>query len=239
MFELGRRFILRNKHFILTLIVLATVMISLSACGGNSSGNNKSSEGQKKDLEVQIVESGYSVNADSNIINYAFVIQNPNDATAYDFPKVNVTAYDENNQVLANHEQTMHHIEPGEKQAFGAPMSSNGKAPTKVDFTVSSGEKTSPSDQQIKSSDLIISGVNERPDMFSTKYTGTVKNNSAIDTSMIGVTVILKNGGQIVYGTTTFVNDVKAGAEKPFEVSTMGTIPEHDAVEVTAIQWGY
>ena len=65
------------------------------------------------------------------------------------------------------------------------------------------------------------------------------KNNSAIDTSMIGVTVILKKGGQIVYGTTTFVNDVKAGAEKPFEVSALGTIPEHDAVEVTAIQWGH
>ena len=170
---------------------------------------------------------------------YGFVIENPRKDTAYEFPKVIITAYDSNGDVLATGEQVMNKIQPGETQAFGSIVDCNGQNPEKVEFVAESGEKIAPSDEAIKSSDLEFSGTNERTDEYGgLSITGKVKNNSSSDTEMVGITVLFRKDGKIVFGTTTYIDNLKAGQEKPFEVSDYN-VPDHDEYEVSGLDWGF
>jgi len=132
----------------------------------------------------------------------------------------------------------MNKIQPGETQAFSSIVDCNGQTPDKVEFTPESGDRIEPSDDAIKSSDLEISGTNERVDEWDTAITGKVKNNSASDTDSVGVIVLFKNEGKIVGGNLTYIDNLNAGQEKAFEISGYD-VPEHDAYEVSAINWGF
>lgn len=233
---------MRKKSLFITMVI-AFALCCLTACGGSSESTDSDagesgSADKAKAVDVEIVESGYSM-ADDSYMVYGFVIENPSEDTAYEFPKVIITAYDENGDVLATEEQTMNKIQPGEKQAFGSVVDCNGQDPDKVEFVAESGDAISPSDDAIKSSDLEISGTNERTDdIGETSITGKVKNNTQSDTDSVGVTVLFKKDGKIVYGTTTYVDNLGAGKEKAFEVSEY-EVPEHDTYEVSAHDWGF
>lgn len=233
------------KKNVLLLLLCIGLILAFTACGG-SGGSNESDAGEsgtspveEKSADVQLVDSGYSMSDDS-YMKYGFIIENPSDNnTAYELPKVIITAYDKNGDVLATEEQVMNKIQPGEKQAFGSIVDCNGGKPEKVEFEVESGNKISPSDEAIKSSDLDISGTKERKGEFGEiSVTGKVKNNSQSDTESVGVTVLFKKGGKIVLGTTTYVDNLKAGQTKAFEVSEYD-VPKHDEYEVTAHDWDF
>lgn len=245
----------RHLKILFATGAIACSILCLSACGDDSNetdsnkassqstdyntenSNNESKKENVKSKEVELLDAGYFV-TDDYYLKYGFVIVNPDENTAYEFPKVIITTYDDNGDVLSTEEQTMNKLQPGEQQTFGSVIDCNGKKPKKVEFNVESGDKISPSDDAIKSSDLEISGTNERTDEFGdVSVTGKVKNNSSSDTSSVAVSVIFKNGDKIVCGTTTYVDDVNAGQEKAFEVSEYG-LPEHDSFEVCAYDWG-
>lgn len=232
-----------KKKMLLITMVMVFALACLTACGGgtesdNSDAGESGTAKEEKVVDVKLVESGYTMTDDS-YMKYGFEIENPSEDTAYEFPKVIITAYDENGDVLTTEEQTMNKIQPGEKQAFGSVIDCNGQNPDKVEFVVESGEKISPADDAIKSSDLEISGTNERTDEFGdTSITGKVKNNSQSDTDSVGVTVLFKKEGKIVLGTTTYVDNLSAGQEKAFDISEYD-VPEHDEYVVTALDWGF
>lgn len=234
----------------ITILILISVLLSVVGCSSNDNNVERSQTQdtdsvveqkieKKEDIQdVEILESGYSM-TDDNFMRFGFVIVNPNEDIAFEFPTITVTAYDDSGSVLATTDQVMNSIEPGERQAFGSVMDCNGQMPSNVEFSVESGDKKEPSNTAIKSSDLIISGTNERMgDYGDISITGSIKNNSSEDTTSVGITVLFKNGGEIVYGTTSYVHDLSSGSEKPFEISEYN-VPEHDSFEVTAHDWGY
>ena len=133
----------------------------------------------------------------------------------------------------------MNRIQPGETQSFSSIMDCNGIKPNEVDFDIDTGDAQPPAADAIKSSDIEISGTNERVDSLDdTVVTGKLKNNSASDTDSIAVTVLFKKEGEIVCGSTTFVDNVGAGKEKPFEITEF-EVPDHDSYEVSALDWGF
>ncbi len=232
---------MKTKTIILAILVAAALAV-LTACGGSAkpAEGNDPAEGSvaetKAAQKVRLLEYGYCVTED-NYIKYGFVIENPSEDTAYEFPDVTVTAYDENGDVLATGDQMMETIQPGEKQAFGSLLDCNGAEPGKVEFDVVSGDAATPSEEAIRSSDFEITGTNERVDEYDeTAVTGKIRNNSGKDSESAAVTVLFKKEGQIVCGTTSFVDNIGAGSEKAFEVTEYG-VPEHDSYEVSAIDW--
>ena len=237
-----------KKKLLIIMLLTAFALILMTACGGSAepaaegdgSGENDVNEttAAAAPAEVQLLDYGYSVSED-NFMTCGYVIQNPSEDTAYEFPVVNVTAYDENGDVLATEEQTMNKIQPGETQAFTSLVDCNGTSPDKVEIDIDTGEAISPSADAIKSSDLEISGTNERTDdLDDTSITGKIKNNASKDTDSAAVTVLFKKEGKIVYGATSFVDNLGAGKEKAFEV-TEYNVPEHDSFEVSALDWGF
>jgi len=222
-----------GKKILSFLVVLVLAFACFTGC--SCSNKQGTTTEQKQDVAVKILESGYEITEDG-YMHGGIIIENPSQDTAYEFPKIISTAYDANGAVLATDTQTLNSIQPGERQAFGLFMSCNGQQPSRVEFTVESGNKKAPSDKAIKSSDLLISGANERTDKYNSAVTGMVKNNSQNNTKGIAITVLLRKEGQIVYGYTTFVDDLNAGQEKPFEAS-LHTKAEHDSFEVSALNW--
>lgn len=53
---------------------------------------------------------------------------------------------------------------------------------------------------------------------------------------MVAVTVLLKSNGSIVYGDTTYVDNMTAGTTKPFELSEYN-LPEHDEYVISVQGW--
>ena len=186
---------------------------------------------------VEIVESGYTLS--DEYVNYAVVMENKSETTAFEYHKILITAYDANGDVLATEEQTMNEIQPGEKQMFASSVNCNGETPATVEFEMDSGDAISASDQAVKSSDLEISGTNERGGSFgSIKITGKITNNSVTDTDDVGVTVIFRKDGKILMGETSYIDELSASQSKAFELSAW-SVPDHDSYEVLAFDWGF
>ncbi|MEE0856103.1 MAG: hypothetical protein U0L58_02245, partial [Ruminococcus sp.] len=61
-------------------------------------------------------------------------------------------------------------------------------------------------------------------------------NNSTKDCSSAGVSIILKKENKIVYGTTSYVDDINAGQEKAFDISEYN-LPDYDSYEIIVIDW--
>lgn len=191
--------------------------------------------------EVILLDSAYSMSENNDYIYWAAEFQNPDgNSTAYEFTKILVTAYDGNGTVLATSEQTMNLIQPGEKQAAGSVMDSHGQVPAKVDFAIESGTPETPSQEALKSSDFQIEGTTERVGEFgNVTYTGTVRNNGTSDASDVGVAVILKQDGKLVYVESSYVENLAAGQQKAFEIDTLSKVPAHNSYEVIAYDWGF
>ena len=222
-----------KQRIIALCLVMALVGLCIAGCSCSKSSSN--TQQAKQDENVRLVESGYEI-SEGGYMNAGVIIENPSQDTAYEFPKIIATAFDANGAVLATETQVLNKIQPGERQAFHVFMSCNGQEPARIDFSVENGNKVAPSSKAIKSSDLIISGTNERVDKYSSSLTGMVKNNSQNNTKGIAVTVLLRKEGKIVSAYTSFVDDLNAGQEKPFDIS-LRSKAEHDSYEVVAIDW--
>ena len=225
---------LMKKRILALCLVMALVGLCIAGCSCSKSSSNTQQQ-VKQDENVRLVESGYEI-SEGGYMNAGVVIENPSQDTAYEFPKIIATAFDANGAVLATETQVLNEIQPGERQAFHVFMSCNGQEPARIDFSVENGNKVAPSSKVIKSSDLIISGTNERVDKYSSSLTGMVKNNSQNNAKGIAVTVLLRKEGKIVSAYTSFVDDLNAGQEKPFDIS-LRSKAEHDSYEVVAIDW--
>lgn len=219
----------RFSAFLLSFMLL----FALTGCGGDSSSSS-SSESEKKPLEI--TQSGYSPTASGDYLNYAFIITNPNEDYKVMFPNVTVTAYAEDGTIIATEDEIFDSLAAGETTADSGTMAMNGQTPAKVDFEVEFDEDdyTKSSDAPI-SDQLVISNTSVSQDTFGySKFTGQIENTSDKDLTLVKITVVLKQGDQIVGGDMTYIDELKAGNSKPFELSAFGTNIEYDSYEFYA-----
>lgn len=243
------------KKKILVLMMVGTMALSFVACsgsddaskdnadtsqGGNSVSSNVEEDSSEPD-DIVLVESGYSVkdNGMGNVyVYYGATLNNPNKNEAASFPTITITAKGEDGSIIATQDQTLFYLAPEDTVSFGSLVDCNGKVPASVEITPSCKDFVpGDSDGVIKSSDFIISNTTEISGEYgNTSYTGEIENVGNNDADMVAVTVILKNNGQIVYGTTTFVDGVTSGMKKPFEISAY-EVPEHTEYIISAQSW--
>lgn len=233
------------KKKILVLGVAVLLSFSMTACGG---GNNSNSDTEKESANestetakepVALVESGYhlSIYDSDSYLKYGATLKNPNKNYALEFPKVLVTAKDKKGAIIATDEHVLNFIAPGDTVSFGSQVDCKGKKPDSVEITAESGDYISPEGENIiPTSNFKISNTSEIKGDGEYSYTGEVTNTSKRDISSVAVTVILKNKNKIVYGTTTYIDDVKAGSKKAFDISEYN-LPKHNKYIITARSW--
>ena len=233
-----------RKRF-LTLGLAVLMSVSMVACGNNDSSSNSGNaesetSAQKEQSDLQIVESGYSVvNSDSDVYAYwGATIKNPNNDYGMDYPEITITAKDADGKILTTETQTLMGIAPGDTVSFGSFVDCNGQRPETVEIEANSGDLVAASSYSgISSSEIKVSNLSEMKDSYGgIDYTGEVENTSETELESVVVTILCKKGDNIVYGTTTYVDDLKAGSKKPFEASEYD-IPEHDSYEISAQSW--
>ena len=202
---------------------------------GGSSG--AAQDGQQVVLE----NSSYSAVTSNEYctIYYAVTIHNPNEEYAVQYPTIQITARSEDDAILTTEEQTLSAIAANDTIVYANEIFYEGKAPAKVDITVENDDSNymhQEGSEVVRQDELAVSNVSENIGEYDVKYTGEVTNNSTIDQDSLSVIVVFKKGDEALGGICTYVENVKSGETKPFEVSG-GDIPEHDSYEIYALQW--
>lgn len=169
---------------------------------------------------------------------YGVTLNNPNADWAMQLPVLTITAKGEDGSIVGTSDQTLFYIAPNDTISFGSVIDCNGKVPATVEFSIHSGTFV-PGDTSgiIPVSSFSVSNTSEIvQDYGAVSYTGEVANNSDSDIDMVAVTVLLKSNGSIVYGDTTYVDNMTAGTTKPFELSEYN-LPEHDEYVISVQGW--
>lgn len=207
-------------------------------CGSSSEGEDhqeSSVSTGNQEGHVVIVESGYT--QDEEYVHFGFVIKNEDTQKTFQYSVVTMTAYDADDQVLGTTDQTMNYICPNEVQAFGSVFEVGNNKVARVDFEVDDGDVITDTEDLVKVSDLEISGTNERKDKYlGYSFVGKVANNSQHDTENIAVVAVLKKKDKIVYADLTYVENVKAGKQKAFEINAFYD-GKYDTVDYYTYCW--
>ncbi|MFV0363440.1 MAG: hypothetical protein ACK5LL_10205 [Suipraeoptans sp.] len=239
------------KRKLLTVLLLCTMTMSLVACGSSSDTTNEAtitdSEATSEEttepnepnepneakevetnelLEIEFVEYGYSYS--DGYVHYAFTITNPSDDIIYQYPIVDITARTADDSLVGVSTQIFSYLLPGDSVSYGAPFDVTSE-PSEVEFSVSSGREATfiPDEHNVPNSALIVSNTTETVGSYeSTKYIGEVENTSEYDQNVLLV-VILKNGGEIVYGTLSYLDNIGAGQKRAFDILEFD-VPAHD-----------
>lgn len=205
------------------------------APAGGSSG--EAQDGQ----QIELVESGYSVNSNDGYISiyYAVKIHNPNEEYAVEFPKIQITARSEDGKILKTDEQVLNSIAANDTIVYGSRVSYEGEEADSVEISVSNGKDDymhQSGSGVVRQEQLTVSNTSENIGEYERTYTGEVTNNSTEDLSMVAIIVIYKNGDEMVGGEATYIDDLNSGSTKPFEISEYSDL-EYDSFEVYALQW--
>ena len=251
------------KRIMAMMFAAALLLTVLCACGNTTtavqedveedsatnviSTNKKDTEKEEEDQgELEIVESGYTVMAPNSIgdiyLTYAVTIKNNNKKMAVDFPVISVTGRSESGSILFSEEQTLGTILPGDTVSWANDViDCKGETPASVDIKVEGGDFVKPAqsiNNTVPSSDFAIENLSEVPGDFDYAVTGEITNNSDTDYDSVAVTVILKNQGKVVGGFTGYADNLSAGKQSAFDISSfMSDLPAHDSIEVVAQGW--
>ena len=209
---------------------------SVFAPAGGSSGSAQ--DGQQVVLENSVYS--WMTDEDSCTLYYAVKIHNPNEEYAVQFPKIQITARSEDNTILTTEEQTLSGIAANDTIVYANEIYYEGGAPASVEMTVGNEDRNYMHQEGsgiIRQADLAISNVNENVGEYETTYTGELTNNSTLDLDTVSVILVFKSGDNMIGGICTYVDNVRSGETKPFEIDSYGNLPEFDSYEVYAMQW--
>lgn len=192
--------------------------------------------------KVNLLENGWTSykNGDYSHIRYAVKIENPNAGYAVEFPTITITAKDADGKILSTDERVLNSIAADDTIYYGDEISYEGEEPTTVDISVSNNDRNfekQDDSEYVKQSDFVVSNISENVGSYNTKYTGEVTNNSSVDFDTVAVIIIYKQSEKIVGGDIEYVDDLMAGATKPFELSADSDMKQYDGYDFYAIQW--
>ena len=231
----------------LWLIVALTIFAALFACRGPSAGRSGAApfKASKASQSLELVDHGFSVSSisgDTAYVDFCGMIHNPNKSLIATFPKVLITVKNSDGTILATGHQTGTQVMPGDTITLcgmcSLPMT-NVTDDTAVYFDVDwSDMKTSTSLYSgAKTTDFTITNVSKQSSSYENLITGEITNNYSEDVASVNLSVILRKDGEIVHIDNTFLDNLKVGKPKAFQLSSYRDWPNHDTIEVSAMVW--
>lgn len=179
-------------------------------------------------------------------IFYAVKIENTNKNLAVMYPHIETTVSAKDGSVIKVEDQVLSWIDADDSYWYADYFTYeyDGTVPDRVDFRVWADydDYVSPNGYNIiRSNELVTSDVARKGTGSNVYYTGKVTNNSQHDT-MARVTVIYlkkdQNGVEKpIGGDSTFVDDLKAGETRAFEIQPFSGIDSYSNASILAIQW--
>lgn len=173
---------------------------------------------------------------------YAARLQNPNAEYAIRSPKIQITPVAENGAILATQEDILPAVAAGDTVMYANQMLYEGDSPANVEMTASNGDDAYLFQEDAgipRQSDIEVTNVSETGSETEKNYTGEVTNNSGQDLNSVCITVIFKNGENVIGGLSGFMDGLQSGETKPFEIRDINgaALLEYDSYEIYAMQW--
>lgn len=238
----------------LIMILSAATLLIVNGCGDSgTSEESKTTNGpaavgtisraveQEKPLPLKLVESGYTIIENpygGPFVEYAFLLNNPNSKNGANFPAVRITMRDANNQVIGTQEQTLMKIFPGETVGWGGQVSANGKTPAKVEFEPYVSDRNWNTTNTGNLKPFQITGLTVNETDYSTTFTGELVNPNSVSFDMVAISVILRDANnKIIAGYSGFANSVAPNGKVPFQVMSLGDVPQYTKYEAYATTW--
>ena len=237
-----------RTRVLLTAIPLA-LLLAVAGCTSPTSSNSakpsvkppaSSTNTEEVPSPLELLETGFFV-VEGPYVEYGFVLKNPNAGTGAEFPTVRITMRDANGGVVGTDEQVLNRIMPGETVAWGGQANPNGTKPASVKFEViDPGDNWKPADhmEPVDFKPFKVVGLKENKSDFSTSFTGELVNPNGAAFDQVAVSILLRDkAGKIVVGYTGFVEKLSANGKVPFEVDSLGKVPEYAKFEAYAQPW--
>lgn len=194
---------------------------------------------------LELVDHGFCVSStsgDNAYTDFCGMIYNPNETLIATFPKVLITVKNGDGTILATGHQTGSLVMPSDTITlcgmFSVPTA-NITEDTKVYFDVDWSDMDTDTFiySGAKTTDFAITNVSEQSSSCNSLITGEITNNYFEDVDSVNLSVILRKDGKIVYIDNTFVDNLKVGKPKAFQISSYQGWPEHDTIDVSAMVW--
>lgn len=201
------------------------------------------SDASEKPLEL--VDFGWYVEELSDetaYVHFCGLIRNPNEERTAMFPRMIVTVKDGGGNISAVEEQVGSDVKPGDTITLCGMLSMPAADVTKdaeiiFDLDWREFKSSSPIHSGVRTTDFEIRNVSIKNMGINSVVTGEIINHYSEDIDLVNVSVVFRKEGEIVYMDNTFLYGLKVGRVKAFEIQQYGPWPEHDTIEVSAIEW--
>ena len=234
-----KRNIMMRRKIVAALIVL--LMLSFFACSAFAVSPQEYEPIGIKSYGV------YPLIKDGTVrIFYAVKIENTNKNLAVMYPHIEITVSAKDGSVIKVEDQVLSWIAADDSYWYADYFTYDydGTIPDRVSFHVWAEDDNyvSPNGYDIvRSNELVISDAARKGNGANVYYTGKITNNGQHDT-MARVSVIYLKKGQDgaekpIGGDYTFVENLKAGETKAFEIQPSSGIDSYSNAAILAIQW--
>lgn len=173
-------------------------------------------------------------------IDYCGIVTNPNQNLEAQYPEVIITLKSGTGTIIATDSVMAPSIAPNDTITLCGMIKIRKVDKTsdmEVHFDLDWGDLVVADANTPKSTDFKVANISERAGTNDGLITGEVTNNSTKDADNVCLSLVLRNGGKIVYIDTAYVDKLTVGNKKAFQFSCLGGWPEHSAVEITAQPW--
>lgn len=166
-------------------------------------------------------------------VDYGIKVTNPNDAYTACNTQVQVTLYDENDQVAGTYTQTINEVGPNQTIGFAGEVG-DGWAPSRVEAALVP-ESTQWEDGSSWTAPVTIDTCSEENKLyFRYELSGELTNHTDGYVANVGLSALLYDeNGAIVAGYPARAYKIKAGQTKSY-LQTIDSAPDHVRVELYA-----
>ena len=165
-----------------------------------------------------------------------FILYNPNENIAVEYPRIRITARDETNSVINTNDEVLSIIYPEQGFAFGTQVCAVDENPYNVDFELTPIEERNLKNVKVLDEYQPLEVINAT--VRDTAFVGEISNSNTYNLDNVVVVVVGKDSNNdVVYIGHTFVDDVSANSTTPFSVSYWDSGLELVNVDYYANQW--
>lgn len=194
---------------------------------------------------LELVDFGWYVKPsddDTAYVNFCGVIHNPNQEQIARFPRLMVTVRDGDGNISATEEQVGSDVMPEDTITLCGMLTMPAADVTKeaeitFDIDLSEWDPATLTSLGAKTTDFEIKNVSKKSTGMESTVTGEIVNHYTEEIGLVNISVVFRKDGEIVYMKNTFLDNLKAGKAKAFEIGLYDPWPEHDTLEVSAMVW--
>ena len=200
------------------------------------SGGSSAPVAAPEENPLVITEFGWSP-TNNGYAYFAFGLRNNSDDTAVQYPAVMLVGRDKAGNILFTSEEVLNRIEPGETQYHGFVCGNGTKKPASIDIEVEDPDGFGYISPREVSTFSFGSTHDTTNSYGETTFAGEVTYNGSESKTDAAITLVLRDKrGNIIYGDTTFVDGLKNGQPKAFDM-TEYDLPDYASYELYGKCW--